>query len=116
MAVHSMLLGDWVHSFSESVPAVLAANVRVVVYSGDKDFICNWRGGEKWTHDMAWPGQSKFVAAPYQSWNVDGKPAGQVKSADGFTFLRVFHAGHMVPKDQPAVAQAMIDEVLRGAF
>lgn len=32
-------------------------NVDVLVYSGDKDFICNWRGGEAWTLDIDWSGK-----------------------------------------------------------
>ena len=35
-------------------------DVEVLVYSGDKDWICNWRGGEAWTHEVEWNGKAAF--------------------------------------------------------
>ena len=32
-----------------------------------------------------------------------------LRSSGGFSFLRVYDAGHMVPRDQPAVALAMLN-------
>ena len=39
---------------------------------------------------------------------------GDLRSAYGFHFLRVFQAGHMVPRDQPENALAMINTFLNG--
>ena len=52
--VHTFMLGDWVVSLSEKVSVVLESGVKVLVYSGDKDFVCNWRGGEAWTNEVKW--------------------------------------------------------------
>ena len=35
--------------------------------------------------------------------------AGMLRTANNFSFLRVYDAGHMVPRDQPAVALAMLN-------
>jgi len=51
---------------------VLESGLKVLVYSGDKDFVCNWRGGEAWTNAVAWSGQSEFNNAQYQEWLVGG--------------------------------------------
>jgi len=88
----------------------------VLVYSGDKDFVCNWRGGEAWTNAVEWSGQAAFQAAPYSDWLVDGKPAGQLKQAGNFKFLRVFEAGHMVPMDQPVNALNMLQTFMMGTL
>jgi cathepsin A (carboxypeptidase C) len=45
-----MLLGDWILDLSDQVAYLLDNGVKGLVYSGDKDFICNWRGGEAWTN------------------------------------------------------------------
>ena len=79
--------------------SLLDSNVDVLVYSGDKDWICNWRGGEAWTHRLDWSGKDAFNKLDYTSWNVDGQESGEVKTVDGLTFLRVYEAGHMVPMD-----------------
>jgi len=70
-----------------------------LVYSGDKDFICNWRGGEAWTNAVEWTGKAGFNSADYKMWSVDGTPAGELKEFNNLKFLRVYDAGHMVPFD-----------------
>lgn len=70
------LLGDWMTNLALKVSSILENGVDILVYSGDKDFICNWRGGEAWTNGVEWTGQAEFNAAPYEEWLVDGVPAG----------------------------------------
>jgi len=55
--------GDWMRDLSVVVPNILASGVRVVVYSGEDDFICNWYGGFAWTTSLIWPGQFAFQNA-----------------------------------------------------
>jgi len=71
----------------------------VLVYSGDKDFVCNWRGGEAWTAATKWSGKSDFNNQTYESWTINGVPAGEMKQFGNLHFLRVYDAGHMVPMD-----------------
>ena len=112
MTVHTLLLGDWVTNLQPNVIEVLDAQVEVLVYSGDKDWICNWRGGEAWTHKLEYTGKDEFNQLDYTAWKVDNVEAGQVKSAQGLTFLRVYDAGHMVPMDQPKNALQMLTDFL----
>jgi len=93
--------GDWMTSYAMDVPFLLANNQTILVYSGEFDYICNWYGGQAWTHDLQWPGHDAFNNAPNTTWHVNGQVAGSSIAADGFTFLRVANAGHMVPLDQP---------------
>lgn len=58
--VHLFLLFDYMPSLSPKVAYLLENNVTGLVYSGDKDFICNWRGGEAWTHELEWSHKSEF--------------------------------------------------------
>jgi cathepsin A (carboxypeptidase C) len=110
--VHSTLLGDWMNNFAPKVSDILNAGVETLVYSGDKDFICNWRGGEKWTHETKWDHKKDFQKAEYEDWVVDQAPAGQAKTFKNFRFLRVYDAGHMVPMNQPKVALSMLNELI----
>eukprot|EP00698_Gefionella_okellyi_P009143 TRINITY_DN22_c0_g1_i1.p1 TRINITY_DN22_c0_g1~~TRINITY_DN22_c0_g1_i1.p1 ORF type:complete len:430 (+),score=98.25 TRINITY_DN22_c0_g1_i1:62-1351(+) len=113
MEVHTLLLGDWISNLERGIPNVLANGVRVLVYSGMDDFICNYYGGRAWTAAMQWPGQAQFNDAKLVPWLVDGQNAGYVKSAHGLTFLEVANAGHMVPMDQPANALVMLNKFMK---
>ena len=67
-----------------------------LVLPGVYDWICNFKGNERWVHALEWTGSDAFNAAKYRKWEIDGKAAGDVKSAKGLTFATVFEAGHMV--------------------
>ena len=103
---------DWMQNLEVHIPSVLDAGVRVLVYAGDKDFICNVEGNRRWVDAMAWSGATEFAAAPTTKWAVDGAAAGEARAARGLTFLRVYDAGHMVPMDQPARALDMLQRFI----
>jgi carboxypeptidase C (cathepsin A) len=108
--------GDWMLSFAFAVPELLAQNIPVLIYHGDKDYICNWYGGREWTKALAWPGQACFNAAPDTNWTVAGQVAGSYMTCKGLTLLRVSEAGHMVPMDQPVAALSMINSFMSGKW
>jgi cathepsin A (carboxypeptidase C) len=113
-AVHMALLGDWTTDLSSKVIYLIENGVKGLVYSGDKDFVCNWVGGETWTNALKWSHADEFNKAPYQDFtSEDGKTAfGKIKGAGNLAFLRVFDAGHMVPMDQPAAALLMLNRFI----
>jgi len=93
--------GDWMLRFDQCVADALAAHVRVLIYAGEYDFICNWMGNAAWTDSLDWDGANAFRKARNMLWNINGVTVGSYKSAKGLTFLKVKNAGHMVPMDQP---------------
>jgi len=114
MLVHTEMLADWMGNFAGDVPILLQNGVNVLVYSGTEDFICNYLGGQAWVNGLDWSGKNAFNALPLKEWKVQNKTAGLAKSYQGFTFLEVFDAGHMVPMDQPVNALDMLKRFLTG--
>lgn len=110
MIVHTFMLGDWITNLQSSVINLLNNNVKVLVYSGDKDFVCNWKGGEAWTNSLNWSEAEQFRSKDYSKWTVNDKEAGEYKNVNNLTFLRVYDAGHMVPMDQPEISLKMLTE------
>ena len=84
----------------------------MLVYSGDRDFICNWRGGEAWTNVVEWEGKEQFQNTDYADWLVNGEAAGALKAYANLKFLRVYEAGHMVPMNQPVAALEMLEQLV----
>ena len=103
---------------------MLEGGVRVLIYAGDVDFICNWIGNKAWTKELPWTGHESYVAETDHTWfytpdatspAVAGGAARTAKAAAGegsLTFLQVYEAGHMVPMDQPAAALALLNTFL----
>ena len=100
----------------QMIPDQLAAGIRVLIYAGDQDYICNWLGNQAWTQAMPWPHQAEFNTTAPVEWQVAGKPAGTLQTSNGFSFLRVYDAGHMVPLDQPERALAMANAFMRNTL
>jgi len=116
VALSFELGGDWMHDYQMMIPDQLAAGIRVLIYAGDQDFICNWLGNQAWANAMEWAHKPEFNNAEAAPWTVAGKAAGTIQSAANFSFLRVYDAGHMVPRDQPAVSLAMVNAFMAGSL
>ncbi|KAJ2390810.1 hypothetical protein GGI05_003121 [Coemansia sp. RSA 2603] len=106
------LNGDLMKPFHQEIPPLLEDGIRVLIYAGDADFICNWYGNKAWSLEMEWPGKQAFNKIDDSPWLAGLDAAGEARSYDNFTFLRVFGAGHMVPYDQPANSLDMINKWL----
>jgi serine carboxypeptidase-like clade 4 len=98
------LINDEVLNFKYAVSMILAAQKRVLIYSGKLDYVCNYFGGRAWTASMKWSGQDQFNQAKYRDWIVDGSVAGQVKDYELLTLLEINDAGHQVPMFVPKQA------------
>lgn len=111
-----LLTGDSSRPFHYDIADLLEQDLPVLIYAGDKDFICNWVGQEMWIDALEWSGADLYKDAKVRDWKTEntGVAAGTVKSANGLTFLRVFEAGHMVPYDQPENALDMVNRWISG--
>ncbi|KAJ7751869.1 serine carboxypeptidase [Mycena maculata] len=100
------------------VGGLLERGVRVLIYVGTYDWICNWVGNERWTLALEWSGQAAFAAEPLRPWAVGGDfangRAGLARSANGLTFATIDRAGHMVPYDKPKEALDLLQRWLSG--
>ncbi|CAI5721521.1 unnamed protein product [Hyaloperonospora brassicae] len=103
-------LGEMLSS-ADDVKLLLDAGVRVLIYAGDADLMCNWVGNQAWVMALDWRGKAAFNnAANCQFGTLEDPDAGRVCSFENLTFIRVFNSGHMVPMDQPAVSYHMINK------
>ena len=67
---------------------VIQSGIRVVVWAGDADWICNWFGGLAAANAVTYAGSSAFNAAPLEPYTVNGTEGGTFKTVDNFSFLR----------------------------
>ncbi|CUM65067.1 uncharacterized protein PRCAT00002689001 [Priceomyces carsonii] len=111
-----LFAGDWMKPFHKAVTDLLELGLPVLIYAGDKDFICNWLGNQAWTNELEWSGKKQFNKQPVKDWTVGKTSAGKVKNFENFTFLRVFGGGHMVPYDQPENGLAMVNSWIKGDY
>ncbi|XP_020214594.1 serine carboxypeptidase-like [Cajanus cajan] len=112
--VHAAFLQDFMRNLEVGIPSLLEDGIKMLVYAGDKDFICNWLGNSRWVHAMEWSGQKSFGTSPTVKFVVDGAEAGSLNSYGPLSFLKVRDAGHLVPMDQPKAALEMLKSWMAG--
>jgi len=107
------LQGDGMHNSAALLPELVEDGVRLLVYAGNADMMCNYMGNERWVEALEHRYHKEFVAADPKPWVTleSGRLAGTVRSAGGggltagnVTFVTVYEAGHMVPYDQSEAA------------
>jgi len=103
---------DFMVGYEGYVHDLLEGGIPVMIYAGDADYVCNWIGNKAWTMALDWTGHDAFNNAEDINWN----DMGMVRSANGFTFLQVYGAGHLVPMDQPIAALTLLNTFTAGGF
>ncbi|KAL0460148.1 UNVERIFIED_CONTAM: Serine carboxypeptidase-like 48 [Sesamum latifolium] len=88
VVVYEAMRGDWIKNFEVGLPELLQDGIRLLIYAGEYDLICNWL--------------------------VDDVKAGEQKNHGPLTFLKVYNAGHMVPMDQPKASLEMLRRWIAG--
>jgi len=121
-AIHvanSSVVPEWVIcagiNYTPNIPSLLPLyptlikNYRTLIYSGDVDACVPYYGTEQWTESLGIP-----LKQGWRAWMVDQQVAGYVTTYDlnGFAFLTIKGAGHMVPEFAPPQALAMFQRFL----
>ena len=106
------------HRYDTALPEMLKHGVDILIYAGDADFVCNWMGNLAWVKALQWEGQEEFNGGGMQKFVLeDGSVGGEGRTAKGkdtgrLSFLRIYEAGHLAPKDQPYATQQMINRFI----
>jgi carboxypeptidase C (cathepsin A) len=106
--------GDFVrgHQLKE-LGTLLDRGVKVALVFGDRDYQCNWMGGEALSLAIESQFQESFSTAGYAEIITNSTyVGGLVRQHSNLTFSRVFQAGHEVPYYQPETAYQIFNRVM----
>jgi carboxypeptidase C (cathepsin A) len=97
---------------------LLSLGVRVALIYGDRDYICNWLGGEAVSFSVAaqsLPDYGPFYIAGYAPIVTNNETVGGVVRQYGnLSFSRIYNAGHLVPAYQPETAFQVFSRIIAG--
>ena len=96
---------------------LLALGVRVAFLYGDRDYICNWLGGEAVSFSVAAQLSTymPFYTAGYGDIVVnESYVGGAVRQYGNLSFSRIYDAGHLIPAYQPETAFTVFTRVIMG--
>ena len=109
---------DFMRPVIKAVDYLITNGLKVVVYQGQLDILCNTGSAEKWIEKLKWSGLPGFHVATRKPLYVDGQ-IGQtqafVKSFGKFSLYYILNAGLMVPLDNGPMALKMLDQIINTA-
>lgn len=97
---------------------LLTLGVRVALVYGDRDYICNWLGGEAVSFSIAAqsPAYAPFYSAGYADIVVNNSyVGGAVRQYGNLSFSRIYDAGHLIPAYQPETAFTVFTRIIMGS-
>ena len=100
VATHDIVHGGYL----DDIAQLLDGGVKVHLMYGDRDYACNWIGGEKASLAVPYSRAADFAGAGYSPLLTPDGVSGMTRQFGNFSFTRVYQAGHEVPTYQPAAA------------
>lgn len=95
-------------NYAPVVAKLLDRGVHVMVISGLNDGKdTNFLGARRWISKLIWQKGGRFRRAESEKWRVDGSVLGYRRRGGGLTTLNVLNAGHLTPRDQPRIIDAL---------
>jgi carboxypeptidase C (cathepsin A) len=105
--------GDWMRNKRPALESVINAGVRTIMFDGDADYICNYKGFEAVTNALQTRFSAQFARTKWSTWKVNGQVAGQYRNAGTFSYVRNYGAGHEVPAYQYGACSLRCTRLLR---
>ncbi|KAE8391260.1 Alpha/Beta hydrolase protein [Aspergillus alliaceus] len=90
--------------FLNSIAYLLDSGVKVHMMYGDRDYACNWVGGELASLAIPYSRAAEFSDAGYSPLITQDGIQGMTRQVGNYSFTRVYQAGHEVPSYQPVAA------------
>ncbi|KEF59139.1 uncharacterized protein A1O9_03983 [Exophiala aquamarina CBS 119918] len=107
-------IGDYPRTgWLEDLTHLLDNGIKVALVYGDRDFACNWIGGEAVSLAINHTHTQDFHEASYQPIHAnESYVGGQVRQYGNLSFSRVYESGHEVPSYQPETAYKIFHRAL----
>ncbi|KAL2831590.1 Alpha/Beta hydrolase protein [Aspergillus pseudoustus] len=94
--------------------SIMAQGVKVNLVYGDRDYVCNWLGGENVSLSINHKDAATFESSGYAKLTTNATYTGGVVRQHGnLSFTRVFEAGHEGPSYQPETFFRIFSRIMR---
>ncbi|KAL2796940.1 Alpha/Beta hydrolase protein [Aspergillus keveii] len=94
--------------------SIMEQGVKVNLVYGDRDYVCNWLGGENVSLSIDHKDAAAFHSSGYANLTTNSTYTGGVVRQQGnLSFTRVFEAGHAGPSYQPETFFQLFSRIMR---
>eukprot|EP00831_Metopus_contortus_P074050 TRINITY_DN6759_c0_g1_i1.p2 TRINITY_DN6759_c0_g1~~TRINITY_DN6759_c0_g1_i1.p2 ORF type:complete len:199 (-),score=29.23 TRINITY_DN6759_c0_g1_i1:170-766(-) len=111
--VYELLKNDWSLSLVPEIEQALDKGIKVFLYYGDKDYVCNYLGGEYLSDSLNWEGQAEFLKQPYEEWKVDDIKLAEQRVYKNLALIKVFNTGHTIFFKQRKFSEMLLNSLIK---
>lgn len=100
-----------------ALASLLNSGIRVALIYGDRDYACNWLGGEALSFSIAGsvPQYTPFYGAGYAPLVTNSNyVGGVVRQFGNLSFTRIYDAGHLIGAYQPESLFELFSRIIQG--
>ncbi len=112
VTVYESMQRDWKTSMSPEVELALEQGVKVFLFFGTNDYVCNWMGGEYLADSLDWSGRTEYLKQEYKGWKVNGAEFAKVKGYKNLSLIQVYNAGHTIFYKQRVFALELLKALI----
>ena len=114
MKIFLHMSNDVFDDMSQYVKSMLEARkkIKVIIYTGVEDWICNSDGMDLFMKSLEWDGKKQFEASGWKTWSVSGKNSGRYKKIDNFAYYEVEDTGHMICEKHPELGYSLLNDLI----
>ncbi|XP_049867872.1 retinoid-inducible serine carboxypeptidase-like [Pectinophora gossypiella] len=110
--VFTTLNADFMKPVTDGIEKLLnETDIILTKYNGNLDLICSTPGQMLWVDRLKWDGAEAYRNAPRLPIWEDDRLEGYYKAYGNFRFFWINVAGHSVPRDNPAGANAFLRDM-----
>mgnify|MGYP001494942347 FL=1 len=89
------------------LPGLLEQGLKLYLFNGDKDIICNHLGVENYVKKLSWEDKQFDESARWHEWYHESEVVGSFIKDRNVVLINIFNASHMVPYDKPLESRAL---------
>ena len=99
----------------DALSRVVRAGVKVLIWTGDADYVCNWVGTMRVAEAVDWSGRTAFLGREMEAYTVNGEEKASFKTEENLTYMAVRDAGHQMAWYRKYTNASIIPRVRKGA-
>ncbi|KAL6930279.1 hypothetical protein ACO0R3_003386 [Hanseniaspora guilliermondii] len=89
------------------LPSLLEQGLKLYLFNGDKDIICNHLGVENYVKKLVWQDKQFNENATWHEWYHESEVVGSFIKDRNVVLINIINGSHMVPYDKPLESRAL---------
>jgi len=113
--VHEAMKSDFALDLTVHIGKLLDEGVKVYIFYGVDDYVCNVYGGISATNKIPWKGRDKYLKQEFKDWTIGNITYATYKEHENLKFIMVKNSGHSIFFRQKYFGLELFKELIKSS-